>query len=103
MNSILTVLVLASLIFPVSSISDYWTDDTIAYMFGMGMMRQEVLYMPNVLKAMHQAGEITDTEYKTKMSSYNENAKFVNRFLKGNFNNTIYLKWKLPILPVSSP
>ena len=74
--------------------------DDLVYAVGMGMYAKEIQYEAAFLKAQYDSGEINMTDYQEKLDSMNKYANYFNTYLKGNFNNTIYQKWKLPIYSV---
>lgn len=94
MRTALFILVILSTLLPVCAT---WSDNSVVYAVGMGMLKQEAEHMDKDLKLQYDSGEINQTEYKDGIKDYNELAAFWNRFLEGNFNSTIYRKWKLPI------
>ena len=97
MKSVLVLLALAILVLPACA----WDDNSVVYVFGMGMFRQEVLSMGEDLEEWHATGKINETEYENRKLDYNTMALLINNFLDGNFNNTIYRKWSLPLYPMS--
>lgn len=71
--------------------------EDMVYAMGMGMYAKEIQYETALLKAQYESGKINETYYHERLGYMNRYAEYFNTYLKGNFNDTMYEKWKLPI------